>query len=210
MSGDFFMGRLSEYINAPSPSSPNGSDVEVSGIIENQAMFERLLTNEPNFDRNIRGLIRKALREARNNLSKDARSYIANDPRKAARAVKSAVYKELFGGNLSILQKRRSGAKYELKRHRKVEQNPKMWGGNRRKVDTGTDAYRLDRYYGADRGFILRFINGGTVSRMSRYGNRGSIRQTNWFGHTAPWQMESAAERVAEAINGYIKEQANG
>jgi hypothetical protein len=102
------MGRLSEFING---QTQNGaSHVQISGVIENQEMFERLLTYEPNFDRNFRALIRKMLKEARKNLSKDAKDYINEDPRRAARAIKHTVYKQLFGGNLSILQKRTSGA----------------------------------------------------------------------------------------------------
>lgn len=186
------------------------SDVQVSGFMENQALFERLLTYEPGFDRHVRDLIRKALREARNNLSKDAANYIQNDPRKAARAVKHTVYKTLFGGNLSILQKRSSGPKYELIRHRKLDDNPKQRGGNRRKRGAHGRTIQIDSYFGADRGFILRFLSSGTVQRMTQYGNRGAIRATNWFGHTAPWQMEAAAEKVATAINDYINKQSNG
>jgi hypothetical protein len=183
-------------------------NIEVDGFIENQQMFEHLLTYEPGFDKNFRTLVRKALQEARKNLSKDAKSYIENDPRKAARAVKHTVYKQLFGGNISILQKRKAGAKYELMRHRKLDENPKQRGGNRRKRSERTK--QLDSYFGADRGFVLRFLSSGTSSRQTRYGNRGAIRATNWFGHTAPREMEAAAARVADAINEYIKQQANG
>ena len=199
-----------DYWNGSSPSGmQKHEDVEVSGFTENIEAFGRILTTDPQMASITRSYIRKLLREARNNLSKDAKNYLNSDPRKAYRAIKSTVYKQLFGGNLSILQKRRSGAKYELKRQRKVEQNPKMRGGNRRqRIDDGRN--RLDYYYGADRGYILRFINGGTVTRISRFGNRGAIRQTNWFGHTAPWQMENAAEKLAEAINEYVKQQING
>ena len=45
---------------------------------------------------------------------------------------------------------------------------------------------------------------------MSRFGKRGSIRQSDWFGHTAPFEMEAAAGKVAEAINEYVKQQTNG
>jgi hypothetical protein len=159
----------------------------------------------------FRKFIRDVLKEARKKLSKDAKAYMKSDPRRAAQAVRFSVYKSMFGGNLSILQKKRgsAGAKYELRRQRKIEQNPKMRGGNRRpRIDDGRN--RLDYYYGADRGFALRFLGSGTVNRTSRFGNRGSVRQTNWFGHTAPWHMEDAASQVAEAINEYITQQANG
>ena len=96
-----------------------------------------------------------------------------------------------------------------LIRQRKVEQNPKMRGGNRiQRVND--DRNRLETYFGSDRNFILRFISSGTIERRSRYGNRGSIRRTGWFGHTAPWQMETAAKKLAEAITEYIKHETNG
>lgn len=185
----------------------SSGDIQVSGFIEKQAMFERLLTSEPRFDLNVRSVIRKVLQEARKNLSRDAASYIENDPRKAARAVKHTVYKQLFGGNVSILNKRRAGNPSSSYRpERKLQ--PGQVGGNRRPRSQRTN--QVDGYMGSDRGFILRFINEGTANRQTRYGSRGALRSTNWFGHTAPWHMETAAEELAAAINEYVKQQANG
>jgi hypothetical protein len=226
------MGRLSEYINGyrgrhsvygmTSPryntrtgslnkGGDNGAPVQVFGVEANLEVFGHIMTNDPQMAGMFRKFIRDVLKEARKKLSKDAKAYMKSDPRRAAQAVRFSVYKSMFGGNLSILQKKRgsAGAKYELRRQRKIEQNPKMRGGNRRpRIDDGRN--RLDYYYGADRGFALRFLGSGTVNRTSRFGNRGSIRKTNWFGHTAPWHMEDAADKVAEAINEYITQQANG
>lgn len=198
------MGRLSEYMWTHGASG--GNTVEVTGVAENQEMLGHLLTYEPGFDREFRKVIKTLLREARNNLSKDAKNYLKSDPRKAARAVKYSVYKTLFGGNISILSKRRAGAKYELQRERKLR--PGQWGGNRRQRSKRTED--IDTYFGADRGFILRFLNAGTSERMTRYGNRGSIPSTGWFEHTAPWQMEAAASKLAAEIESYITKQANG
>ena len=226
------MGRLSEYINGyrgrhsvygmTSPryntrtgslnkGGDNGAPVQVFGVEANLEVFGRIMTNDPQMAGMFRKYIRDILKEARKKLSQDVKSYMKSDPRRAAQAVRFSVYKSMFGGNVSILQKKRgsAGAKYELRRQRIVEQNPKMRGGNRRpRINDGRN--RLDYYYGADRGFALRFLGSGTVNRTSRFGNRGSIRTTNWFGHTAPWHIEDAAGKVAEAINEYITQQANG
>jgi hypothetical protein len=226
------MGSLSEYINGyrgrhsvynyDSPryntrtgslnkGGDNGGSVQVYGVEANLEAFGRMMTSAPEMAAIFRKYIRNVLKEARKKLTTDARSYMNSDPRKAAQAVKFSVYKGIFGGNLSILQKKRgqAGAKYELRRQRIVEQNPHMRGGNRRpRIDDGRN--RLDYYYGSDRGYILRFIGSGTVDRTSRFGSRGSIRQSNWFGHTAPWHMEEAAAQVAEAINEYVNKQING
>ncbi len=198
--------------NAPigrtSSSSGMSKDVELIGFEEVNAIFGRMMTTDYNLAKNFRAVIRKALQKARRNLSKDAARYLGSDPRHAARAVKHSVYKSLFGGNLSILQKRSASAKYNLVRTRKVEQNPHQRGGNR--IPYSEKNSRLDAYFGSDRGFVLRFINSGTVTRQSRYGNRGSVRPTDWFGHTAPWQIEAAANEVAEAITQYINHETNG
>lgn len=223
------MGRLSEYINgyrgrhsvygmyspryntrtgSLNKGGDNGGHVQVFGVDVNDAMLGRLMTSEPAMAGNIRKLIRQVLKEARKKLTQDAKSYMKSDPRKAARAVKFSVYKNLFGGNVSILQKKKgtAGAKYELIRHRTLQ--PGQRGGNRRTRYESRN--RLDYYYGADRGYILRFIGSGTVPRTSRFGYRGSIWQSDWFGHTAPWHVEEASNQVAEAINEYVRQQTNG
>ena len=226
------MGSLSEYINGyrgrhsvynyDSPryntrtgslnkGGDNGGPVQVYGVDANLEAFGRIMTSDPQMAGIFRKYIRQVLKDARKKLSQDVKGYMKSDPRKAAQAVRFSVYKSLFGGNLSILQKKKgsAGRKYDPRRIRKVEQNPHMRGGNRRsRGDDGRN--RLDYYYGADRGFALRFLGSGTVTRTSRFGNRGSIRQTNWFGHTAPWHMEDAAAQVAEAITEYVNQQING
>ncbi len=226
------MGSISEYINGyrgrhsvynyDSPryntrtgslnkGGDNGGPVQVYGVDANLEAFGRIMTTDPAMAAIFRKYIRNVLKEARKKLTTDARSYMESDPRKAAQAVKFSVYRGIFGRNLSILQKKRgqAGAKYELRRQRIGEKNPHMRGGNRRpRIDDGRN--RLDYYYGADRGYILRFIGSGTVDRTSRFGSRGSIRQSDWFGHTAPWHMEEAAVQVAEAINEYVNKQING
>ena len=180
--------------------------VQISGLVENQARFEHMLSTSPGFDMNVRNAIRQVLKEARGKISRDAASYIQEDPRKAYRAVKHTVYKTLFGGNVSILAKRKAGPKYELHRQRTLQ--PGQVGGNRRpRVESRN---RLDQYYGSDRGFILRFITSGTKTRQTRYGNRGSIRSTDMFGHIAAWHMEEAANQVAQAINEYVNKVNNG
>lgn len=206
------MGRLTEYFGKGSTGgsrSERNGDVEVTGFSDNIESLGRIMTDDPYMAKELKAFIRKALKEARKNLSNDANNYLKSDPRKAARAVKYSVYKSLFGGNVSILQKRAgtAGARYELVRQKKLQ--PGQRGGNRRpRVDDQRN--RLETYFGADRGFVLRFINSGTIDRQTRFGNRGAISQRNWFGHTAPWQMESAAEKVAQAINEYVKQQTNG
>lgn len=209
------MGRLTEYFSNVANkhsayiSRQKGLDdaVVLEGFDDVGAMLGRIMTNNPTMADSLRRSIRRLLKEARNNLSKDAKDFLENDPRKAYRAVKSSSYKRIFGGNLSILQKRRgtAGARYELKRKRKRDANPHMRGGNR--LPFVKSRNRLETYYGADRGFILRFMSSGTINRKSRFGNRGNIRFTNWFGHVAPYQMQNVVEQLEQEIKKYIDEQ---
>lgn len=198
------MGRLSDYINGGTTAKEH---IEVRGLVENAEMFDHLLTTDTKFNDNTRALIRSVLKDARKKLSRDISGYLDNDPRKAARAVKFAVYKTLFGGNLSILSKFKAGARYELVRQRKLEQNPHQRGGNRRPRSKRTQ--QLETYFGADRGFVLRFLNAGTNVRQTKYGSRGAISPRGVFERIAPWHMETAAEIMADKINEYVKKVAN-
>ena len=38
--------------------------VQISGLVENQARFEHLLSTDPGFDTSVKGAIRKVLKEA--------------------------------------------------------------------------------------------------------------------------------------------------
>lgn len=186
------------------PSTGGSGYVEVIGFNVADKMLGELMTTDPYMARKVNAFIRKALKQARKDLSDDAKKYLKSDPRRAARAVKFSVYKAMFGGNLSILQKGRgtAGARYKLIRKKKLQ--PGQRGGNRiTRVDDSRN--RLETYFGADRGFVLRFIASGTEQRRTRYGNRGSIRQTDWFGHTAPWHLQDAAAAIATEISNYIK-----
>ena len=113
-------------------SSTGGSGyVEVIGFNETDKMLGELMTTDPYMARKVKTFIRKALKQARKELSDDAKKYLKSDPRRAARAVKFSVYKAMFGGNLSILQKGRgtAGARYKLIRKKKLQ--PGQRGGNR-------------------------------------------------------------------------------
>ena len=192
-----------------------------------------LVVDRPEMRKRIRAAIRKELQAARGRLSGAVRGALPNDPRKAYRAVRYAVWKRVLGGNLNILNSRRAGARYWLNRERKVDMNPGMRGGNRRKMSAKT--VQMQSYYGKDRGFVLRFVNGGvanggTANRtilfqsdshrgnvnrgsqggdVSKYGrtintgNRGRITARNFFLGNAT----AAIEQAAENLGGIIEEE---
>lgn len=214
------MGRLSEYINGYSGSRPTYMEgirktggykrsVAVVGAEQVEALMNHILSTDPTMDRMVRKLIAKETREARNRTSRDISGHLPRDPRQAARAVRHTVYRQLFGSNISILSKRKaSSTRATLTKPRKLDQNPHQRGGNRRPRSERTK--QLDSYFGADRGFILRFLSSGTDQRNTRFGNRGGIPMSNMFGYIAPWHMEQAVNQISDAIAEYINHQANG
>lgn len=157
-----------------------------------------LMVDNPEARKRIRSQIREQIKIVRKNLSNDVRQTMKEDPRKAYRAVKSTIYRRILGANVSILNPKKAGARYQLIRDRKLDLNPHQRGGNRRTRSERTNA--VDSYFGKDRAFILRFVNSGTQTRDTRYGNRGSIAGRNFFGSMATWQMDAAAERLGKII----------
>ena len=203
--------------------------VTIKGLSEFEAKLKKIRTDNPGFEKRLRGAIRKVLGEVRAALQKDAKSglQMKRDPRKAYKAVRYAVYKRIFGGQVNILQRRKAGqpGKY-LK---PLKGLPKR-GGNRWGRSSRTEA--LEGYSGADRGFILRFLNSGTDDRFirtytDRNGQRhslgsagtqniktrafeafrGSISARNWFGKRSHAEMQNAAANIQAIIDRIINDE---
>ena len=163
-----------------------------------------LFVDNPDTRKRIRKIIREELKDAAKRLREDAKYEMKEDPRKAYRAVKSSIYRKILGGNVSILNPRKAGARYQLVRPRKLDQNPRQRGGNRRKRNERTNA--VDSYFGKDRAFILRFVNSGTNVRHTQYGNRGIITARNWFQNMGQKELELASENLANVVNEELAE----
>ena len=204
----------------------NGT-ITIEGMDELDRKLKALRTDSPGFERRLRGAIKKILGEARATLRSDAQSGLQmnSDPRKAYKAVRFAVYKRIFGGQVNILQSRRAGSMKLYEPPRKGTSDPKGRGGNRASRTKRTE--NLMSYQGVDRGFILRFLNQGTGDRAihsmggnslrtgsvsilktkSIGGNRGSITARNWFGNASQKQMEAAAGKLQGLIDKIINEE---
>lgn len=204
----------------------NGA-ITIEGIDELNRKLEQMKTQGTDFEKRLRGAIRKILGEARANLQKDAANGLGmkSDPRNAYKAVRYAVYKRILGGQENILQSRRAGAGRLYEPPRKGTSDPKGRGGNRVRRTTRTT--QLMSYEGKDRGFILRFLNAGTDDRAinsmggrslqsggvsilktkSLGGNRGAIGARNWFGPASHQQLEQAAGKLQEIIDKVINDE---
>lgn len=200
----------------------NGT-VTVTGLSEFEEKLKRLKTDNPGFERRLRGAIKKILGQARANLRKDAASGLNmnSDPRHAYKAVRFAVYKKVFGGQVNILNSKKAGKETAWKPPRTLR--PGQRGGNCR-PRTSRD---LDIYEGVDRGFILRWLNNGmtkTDPRVIKFtendrrkvdkwnkhpntGNRGAIAARNWFKGASLRELQKVAGEMEGLIDKIIKDE---
>ena len=202
---------------------------EVEGFVEQRKELDRLLMSNPAMEKKVQGLIRKVLSAVKKNLGQAAKEKMKSDPRQAYKAIRTAVYKRILGGNVNILNKRRasiSGGGYTPTRTLKSGQR----GGNRRA--RSERSYKLESYEGSDRGFVLRFLNAGTEERAINFlpdsrreqvhrgsqggnikkygktintGRRGRITPRNWFGNKSQKEMETAAQNLSNFIDALIQ-----
>ena len=177
--------------------------ITVTGIEQFQEQLRKMQTDNPRTKKALQTIIRRAIGEARKNVIRDAKDVLENDPRHAYKAVRNSVYKQIFGGQINILSSRHRGEATKYVRKGTLQEGQR--GGNRRKRSQRT--MQIDSYEGADRGFILRFLNAGTVERETRYGSRGSLRARHWFGTSSAFQMDAAASRVAEEIENLLQQE---
>ena len=183
---------------------------EVDGIVRQKQELESLLMSNPQMEKEVQGLIRKVLLAARKQISDAAKGEMKSDPRQAYKAVKSAVYRRILGGNVSILNKRKAGNRgpvppvYHALEHR-TNSKGNHRGGNR--IPRSRRTEDLMTYQGSDRGFILRFLNAGTNDRESRIGNRGAIAPRSFFASSSQQAMEKAAAQLDNMIENLIKQE---
>ena len=205
------MGRLTEYFGTGRSrtsyigSRPGNADVVVTGADEVVAKLNHIITKDAAMERELRKIIRKALQQARSKISKDIHGAIGNDPRKAYKAVRHSVYKAVFGGSVNILAKRKAGVPGSYAKPRTLAVGQR--GGNR--IVQSERTKKLESYQGSDRGFVLRFLNAGTDTRRSKYGNRGSIAPRSVFARIAPWHMQQAVDDVSAGIIEIINKEMN-
>ena len=192
----------------------NSEIIEIEGMTELKRKLDRLLTSDPQMEEMLQRIVKVVINEARKELADDAKRglQMKDDPRQASKAVRSLIYRKILGGNLNILRKKKAGAPHEI-----PSPSPKTGrGGNRRK--RGEKSTALQSYWGADRGFVLRFLNDGTRKRSIRNfainekrkvdkwnknpntGNRGSITARNWFGSASYQALMKAAENLTTMV----------
>ena len=191
-------------------------------LISNQEQNLRAaMSTDPKMRKVIQQHIREALFAARREVMNSI-NFENGDPRHSAKAIRTSVYEKVLGGNINILTGKTAhggGNSYEPPR-----KSVSGRGGNRRKRSERTK--QIMSYSPLDRGFILRFVNSGTKTRVigfrntvkanrGRYeravtrihsgdkfrtGNRGSIAARNWFMQSAESSLGNAAQNIADMI----------
>lgn len=189
----------------------NNGTVTITGLGEFEKKLEQLKSDSPGFEKRLRDAIRKILGKARSHLQNEAASGLRmqSDPRHAYKAVRYAVYKRIFGGQVNILQPRRAGKGHLYEPPRTLK--PHQRGGNR--VLRSRRTTDVMSYEGKDRSFVLRFLNQGTGDREAGTrggrlsGNRGSIAPRNWFRGSSLREMQSTSAEIQNLIDKIIKEE---
>jgi hypothetical protein len=190
----------------------NNGTVTITGLGEFEKKLEQLKSDSPGFEKRLRDAIRKILGKARSHLQNEAASGLRmqSDPRHAYKAVRYAVYKRIFGGQVNILQPRSAGKGHLYEPPRTLK--PHQRGGNR--VLRSRRTTDVMSYEGKDRAFVLRFLNQGISTsreagtrggRLS--GNRGSIAPRNWFRGSSLREMQSISSEIQNLIDKIIKEE---
>ena len=193
--------------------------IEIEGLDEQIKQLRRMMSEDPYFRRRVNAVIKTVLSTARKQVAQQAQGAMDSDPRHAYKAVRTAVYRRILGGNLNILQKRKAGAPGNYQKPRKglPKRGGNRWGRSER-------TKQLEGYEGTDRGFILRFINAGASNRAIRSytdssgtrhdllthakgGSRGNISARNWFGQASQQALENASASMQEFIDQIINEE---
>ena len=170
-------------------------------IVEQQRALEAALSTSPKAEQALRKIIRKYVLQARQQVMQSIR-FKNGDPRGAASAVRTAVYKKVLGANINIFNSRKAHGQNSYEPPRKLR--PGQRGGNRVKRGPLTD--RMMHYAPQDRGMILRWVNSGTDDRTAGTrggklsGNRGSIAPRNFFRPLGDRALGTMRDNLATAI----------
>ena len=176
-------------------------EVNDAVIVEQQKALEAALSTNPKAEQALRKIIRKYVLQARQQVMQSIR-FKNGDPRGAASAVRTAVYKKVLGANINIFNSRKAHGQNSYEPPRKLR--PGQRGGNRVKRGPLTD--RMMHYAPQDRGMILRWVNSGTDDRTAGTrggklsGNRGSIAPRNFFRPLGDRALGTMRDNLATAI----------
>lgn len=163
------------------------------------------------FSQRVRVELGKALAIIRANAVRKASEAGAGS---AQTAVKRRTYRREFAENINI-----AGNRKRISSLRRVVPEPHGGeSGIRRHRTVKPRTKKLREYYGPDRDFILRILEGGRDEFMAKsdgpvgnrsratHGKRGAIGARNWFFHKMQSDMEEAARQLGQTLIGVVEE----
>lgn len=177
------------------------------------AMLERLQYQNLVKSSDIRRVFAKVAKPVKVSVQQGARSAMRSDPRKAWKAVRVITLKGGKGvvvgllnprkaGNAMSVPQKATGGKSGIRRHRK------------RSARTN----QVDGYQGADRAWLLRIVNQGTVNGPREAGTRGTLKKTanrgeltaKRFFDRAEAGMKQASQSLATELGKIIEKRMKG
>ena len=191
-----------------------GLEINDAVVLEQKQVLEQALSTNPKTQKALQKLIRKVILEARKSVVDSASMKMKHDPRHAAQAVRTSVYKKILGANINIFSSRKAHGQNSYEPPRKGVSGR---GGNRRTRSPRTR--QIMGYAPLDRGFILRWINDGTpgarnieftyndsrkVDKWNKHpntGNRGNISARNFFRGTGERALTQATDALSNLID---------
>ena len=177
------------------------------------AMLERLQYENLVKSSDVRRVFAKVAKPVKVSVQQGARSAMRSDPRKAWKAVRVITLKGGKGvvvgllnprkaGNAMSVPQKATGGKSGIRRHRK------------RSARTN----QVDGYQGADRAWLLRIINQGTVNGPRMAGTRGTLKKeanrgeltAKRFFDRAESGMKQASQSLAVELGKIIEKRVKG
>ena len=189
---------------------------DVNLEVDNRAfieMLERLKYQNLVKSSDIRRVFAKVAKPVKVSVQQAARASMRTDRRKASKAVRVITLKGGKGvvvgllnprkaGNAMSVPQKATGGKSGIRRHRK------------RSARTN----QVDGYQGADRAWLLRIVNQGTVNGPREAGTRGTLKKTanrgeltaKRFFDRAEAGMKQASQSLASELGKIIEKRMKG
>lgn len=177
------------------------------------AMLERLKYENLVKSSDVRRMFAKVAKPVKVSVQQGARSAMRSDPRKAWKAVRVITLKGGKGVVVGLLNPRKAGNAMSVPQ--------KATGGKRgirrhRKRSARTN--QVDGYQGADRAWLLRIINQGTVNGPRMAGTRGTLKKeanrgeltAKRFFDRAESGMKQASQSLAAELGKIIEKRVKG
>ena len=185
-----------------------------SRVQGNLALYKSGSMSREEFDGFFAELVRKELGKTlgivRNKAIAKARAAGAGS---AATAILRRMYKSGKEGNINI-----AGNRGRISSRDRVVPPPSGGkSGIRRERTVKPRTEQLRKYYGPDRGFVLRILEGGRDVYMATsdgptgrgskatYGKRGAMGPRNFFFHQMQSDMEQAAQQLGQTLIGAVE-----